>query len=87
MTILYSEEVVQLTQTGLAVEWAAKTEVESAPKFGTVHITQGDDEIVIPWCYIPDIIHVLEEAQDEFKRHRDCGLDLRKRDESLSKSN
>lgn len=74
MKLHFEEDVVQMTQMNLAIEWVAKTSIYSISRDGTVSITQDGDEISIPWCYIPDVIKALEEAQRELKRHRDCGL-------------
>lgn len=72
--IHYDEEVVQLTCKNMAVEWAARTEVESLPKGkqSLVAITQDGETIYIPWCYLPAIIEALEEARDALERHRMC---------------
>lgn len=66
--IHYDEEIVSLISNRLAVDWAARTVIESVGE--NVVITQGDDEIIIPWCFLPDIIEALEEARDALKRHR-----------------
>lgn len=70
--IHYEEDVVQLTLKGMAVEWAAYTQIETLPmdKQSLVVITQGEDTVLIPWCYLPDVIKALEEARDALERHR-----------------
>jgi len=74
MSLHFEEEVVQLERTGLAIEWVANTAIESSKRDGTVSIIQDGEEVVIPWCYIRDVIKALEEANSELKRYRDCGL-------------
>ena len=66
--IHYDEEIVSLISNRLAVDWAARTVIESVGE--NVVITQGEDEVVIPWCFLPDIIEALEEARDALKRYR-----------------
>ncbi|AIM40526.1 hypothetical protein [Escherichia phage J8-65] len=68
--MIYDDDVIQLTANGWAVEWTARTQVEVVED--TVVIRQGDDEVTLPWCYIPDMLKALEKAQDELKRYR-CG--------------
>lgn len=72
--IHYDEEVVQLTCKSMAVEWAARTKVESLPdgNQSVVAITQGEDTVYIPWCFLPDVIGALEEARDALERYRRC---------------
>lgn len=70
MTLHFDEELVQLERMNLAIEWVAKTSIRSSSHDGTVSIMQDGDEVVIPWCYIHDVIKALEEAQRELKRHR-----------------
>jgi hypothetical protein len=66
----YDEDVISLVNDGWAVEWSIRTVIDSVGE--DVVITQGDDEVVIPWCYIPDIIKALEEARDALERHDRC---------------
>lgn len=68
--IHYDEEVVSLISNRLAVDWAARTVIESVGE--NVVITQGEDEVVVPWCYLHDIIKSLEEARDALERHDRC---------------
>nr|UVX49283.1 MAG: hypothetical protein [Bacteriophage sp.] len=70
--IYYDEDLVQLTGKGMAIEWVARTVIETLPdgKQSLVAITQDGETIYIPWCYLLDIIEALEIAQDELERHR-----------------
>ena len=70
--MIYDDDVIQLTANGWAVEWTARTQVEVVED--TVVIRQGDDEVTLPWCYIPDILKALGKAQDELKRYCCCGF-------------
>lgn len=66
---LYQEDVVQLKEDGLSIEWEANTQVELY-KDGTVCISQDGEEVWLPWSYVRDIIFALEEAHDAHERHR-----------------
>ena len=69
--IHYDADIIQLTLKGMAIHWVARTTVEAFPENGEVCIEQaGEDTIVIPWCYLPEVIQALENARDELERYR-----------------
>lgn len=70
MATLFENEVIQTSPDGWVIEWTADTAVDVNPERGFACITQDDDTVLIPWCYLPDVIKALEEARDELERYR-----------------
>ncbi len=69
-TQVLSRDVVQLDRTGLVIEWVENLAIWRDSETGTVYLEQGDDLVVIPWCYLPEIAKALETAKHEYSESR-----------------